>query len=127
MEENNVTPQAPDLSSLLGQLLSNKELMSKIGEIAGNSTPSDTPQPPPPSIDGLLSNPDVMSKLPDVISVIKPLLSNESTAKSKHQSVDKHLALLMALKPYLSSKRCEAIDYISKMSKLSQTVKGLKL
>ncbi len=120
----------PDLSSMLGELFANKELMEKIGELADSiksdeqSAKKDTP-PQPPTIDSLLSNPDIMSKLPDVINVIKPLMSGESTQHSHDEN--KRLALLMALKPYLSPRRCEAIDYIARMSKLSQTVKGLKL
>lgn len=123
---------SPDISAILGELLSNKELMSKIGEIAGktehqSNEPQSTPQIP--NIDSLLSNPDVMSKLPEVIGVIKPLLSvrGDDGKDAGAKNIDKRLALLFALKPYLSSKRCEAIDYIAKMSKLSQTVKGLKL
>lgn len=120
---------SPDISAILGELLANKELMSKIGEIAGTqpqtSTESDTA--PAQSIDSLLSNPDMMSKLPEVISVIKPLMSGGKSEENKSPSFDKRMGLLMAMKPYLSPKRCEAIDYIARMSKLSEAVKGLKL
>lgn len=143
MADDIINGNTPDLSSILGELLSNKELMDKIGEIAGNSkpqentntegttsptsaTPADSTNAPQTSIDSLLSNPDIMSKLPEVISVIKPLMSGKAEEKS-HPAFDKRLALLIALKPYLSPKRCEAIDYITKMSKLSETFKGLKL
>ena len=132
MAEDIMNTPTPDISSLLGELLANKELMGKIGEIAGKTEPQDREVQSSPqslNIDSLLSNPDIMSKLPEVIGVIKPLISNgggEGTG-GKFQDGDKRLALLMALKPYLSSKRCEAIDYIVKMSKLSQTVKSLKL
>ena len=136
MADDNTNNPTPDLSTVLGELLSNKELMDKIGEIAGNIKPqTDTVAEPAPasstssptvSIDGLLSNSDIMSKLPEMISVIKPLMSGNSEEKSS-QAFDKRLALLVALKPYLSPKRCEAIDYIAKMSKLSETFKGMKL
>lgn len=143
MADDIINGNTPDLSSILGELLSNKELMSKIGEIAGNAksqentdtegspsisnaTPADFTKAQETSIDSLLSNPDIMSKLPEVISVIKPLMSGKPEEKS-HPAFDKRLALLLALKPYLSPKRCEAIDYITKMSKLSETFKGLKL
>ena len=110
----------PDLSALLGELLANKELMEKIGEIAG--TAKSTEQAPTP--DTILQNADIMSKLPEVMSVITPLINGEAKSDSND---GKRLALLYALKPYLSPKRCEAIDYIARMSKLSQTFKGLKL
>ena len=121
---------AGDLSSILSQLMSNKDLMSKISEIASSQQKSeDTDSLPTQSagIDSLLSNPDIIAKLPEVISVIKPLMSNQQPQKSKNTSFDKRMGLLMAMKPYLSPKRCEAIDYIARMSKLSETVKGLKL
>lgn len=142
MADDNTNNRTPDLSTVLGELLSNKELMDKIGEIAGNIKPqteavaetapaSSTSSPeasavPAASIDSLLSNPDIMSKLPEMISVIKPLMSGNHEGKSSH-AFDKRLALLAALKPYLSPKRCEAIDYIAKMSKLSETFKEMKL
>ena len=121
---------AGDLSSILSQLMSNKDLMSKISEIASSQQKSeDTDSLPTQAagIDSLLSNPDIIAKLPEVISVIKPLMSNQQPQKSKNTSFDKRMGLLMAMKPYLSPKRCEAIDYIARMSKLSETVKGLKL
>ncbi len=142
MADDNINNQTPDLSTILGELLSNKELMEKIGEIAGNTKPqadagteashaSEMSSPAAStvsaaSIDGLLSNPDIMSKLPEVINAIKPIMARKSEEKSS-PAFDKRLALLVALKPYLSPKRCEAIDYIAKMSKLSETFKGLKL
>ena len=126
----------PDLSGILGQILSNKELMSKIGEIAATNKPlsgeSDSTKPlnesqQPVEISSLLSNPDITSKLPDVINVIKPLVSEGKSNGNGDASFDKRLGLLMAMKPYLSPKRCEAVDYIVRISKLSQTLKGLKL
>lgn len=125
------TGSPPDLSTVLGELLSNKEIMDKISEIADLQKPSPKTDKEasaePASIESLLSNPDIMSKLPDVINVIKPLMSGGKGEPEKSASTDKRLGLLMAMKPYLSPKRCEAIDYIARMSKLSETVKGLKL
>ena len=132
MADDTTKKQSPDLSSVLGELLSNKELMQKIGEIANNSKveEGERAEATPASstnIDSLLSNPDIMAKLPEVISVIKPLMSGGGSENNKTAAYDKRMGLLMAMKPYLSPKRCEAIDYIARMSKLSETVKGLKL
>jgi hypothetical protein len=129
MADDIITNSSPDLSSILGGLMANKELVSKIGEIVNNSQtePSTSSSADSTaSIDGLLSNPDIMAKLPDVISAIKPLMAGEKTHETGKSSLDRRIGLLMAMKPYLSPKRCEAIDYIAKMSKLSETVKGLK-
>ena len=124
-ETNNGSP--PDLSEVLGQLLANKELMDKIGEIANgleHTEKTDT-QDTGNEITALLSDPNMLSKLPEVIGAISPLVSSKSGNSQPHNS--RQIALLMALKPYLSPKRCEAIDYIAKISRLSQTFKGLKL
>ena len=40
---------------------------------------------------------------------------------------NKRLALLYALKPYLSPRRCEAIDYFARMSKMGDIIKNIKL
>lgn len=112
-----------DLGVKLNEILGNKELMAQISSIAGEKS-KDPSQKNAPSLDALLSNPDILSKLPEVINVIKPMVSQYDTKKSGGSS-DKRIALLMALKPYLSSERCDAVDYIAKMSKLSELLKGL--
>lgn len=132
MEENTLNTPSPDLSAILGEILSNKELMNKIDEIVGKTNTQNKdalPTTQTSDIDSLLANPEIIAKLPNVIGAIKPLLSVDGVKDSdiKAPATDKRLALLLALKPYLSPKRCEAIDYFAKMSKLSQTVKGLKL
>lgn len=115
---------SPDLAGILNELLSNEELTSKISEIASSSK-SDTSSIDGGGINSLLSNTDLMSKLPEVISVIKPMMSGGKPSETRDMHSDRRLGLLMAMKPYLSPKRCEAIDYIAKMSRLSETLKGL--
>ena len=124
MAEDNLKSSTPDLAGILGEILANKEIMEKVGEIAGSSE-AKTASNESPKIDSLLSDPDIISKLPEVMSVIKPLLSGESQSKNDTKIIDKRMGLLVAMKPYLSPKRCEAIDYIARMSKLSDTLKGL--
>ena len=119
---------SPDFSTILSEILSNQELMSKINEVTGSSPQNANSATVPDgsaNIDSLLANPDIMSKLPEVISAIKPVISGEKSTGNK--TFDKRMGLLVAMKPYLSPKRCEAIDYIARMSKLSETLKGLKL
>ena len=93
-------------------------------------------------LSSLLSNPEIMSKLPDIISMISPLMSNLSPQGSNNtQSVQKtslpvtqipqnreaqnRSALLCALKPYLKKERQEAIDYMIKLSRLGDILKTL--
>lgn len=89
----------------------------------------------------LLSSPELISKLPTIISTVKPLL--EMLSASSGQSAPKNqvvptaaggndrggnahrTALLCALKPYLSADRRQAIDYIIKLDRLGDVLKTL--
>lgn len=94
-------------------------------------------------ISSLLSNPELISKLPTIISTVKPILEMLGNA-SKSQATesittvatpqqsnntshnrDRRAELLCAMKPYLSHDRCEAIDYIIKLSRLGDILKTL--
>ena len=125
MADDNAKNSPPDLSAILGELLSNEELMAKIKGIADSEIRGEGEITESKGIDSLLSNPDVLSKLPEVIKVIKPMISSAPQGESKNENHDRRMGLLIAMKPYLSPKRCEAIDYIARMSKLSETLKGL--
>ena len=126
MADDNIINGTRDFSQIVQQLLSDPTIMSPIGEITAQYRSSDAApsEKSTQSIDSLLSNPDIMSKLPDVINVIKPMMDGEKSQQS--HSIDKRIGLLVAMKPFLSAKRCEAIDYIARMSKLSDTLKTLK-
>lgn len=142
-------PGTPDLSTALNALLSDPELMSRISGIvngASNTTGSqdsvatqasvDTPPPPgnatTPSLGGLLSNPDIMEKLPEVMATIAPMLKGNGDKKDtptfnadRSRSGDRRIALLCALKPYLSPRRCEAIDYIIKLDRIGSLLHNI--
>ena len=138
------------------------ELFSILGKIL-ESTPTDTPQNEPPTnaeqkksggdmLSSLLSNPEIISKLPQILSMIKPIMEgmsassvpasttpSQASAKSEspqslpaeissghtHRSPDCRATLLYAMKPYLNRERQEAIDYIVKLSKLGDILKSL--
>ena len=80
---------------------------------------------------GLLSNPEILAKLPSMIETVKPLLANltptEKTSaeeqKPKKNDHGKRTALLLALKPYLSKERSDAVDYIVKISELTELLR----
>lgn len=132
MTDNQNTPSPDQLPQLLNTLLTNKELMEKISGIMGppseNKTRNETDAPS--DIGAVLSDPEIMSKLPEVISVLRPMLGDgtkQASPKSEHTHAnDQRMALLCALKPYLSPKRCEAIDYFTRISKLGDMIKNLK-
>ena len=125
MADDNAKNSPPDLSAILGELLSNEELMAMIKGISDSEIRGEGESTESKGIDSLLSNPDVLSKLPEVIKVIKPMISSAPQGESKNENHARRMGLLIAMKPYLSPKRCEAIDYIARMSKLSETLKGL--
>ena len=146
-ENTEASVSSPELAGMLGNLLGNAELMSMIRKIADSSTNStgtalkeESPSPNSssearptsaqptssglPDIGSLLSSPELMSKLPEVLEAIKPLVN---TGKPHSDAPDKRLALLCALKPYMSEHRREAIDYITKINKLGGLFNNLKL
>ena len=112
-------------------------------------------------LSSLLSNPELLAKLPAIISTVKPIMEMLSSSAanggvahapasvptlSSPQSSssfdtdgtaatsaihahprgdDRRAALLCALKPYLSSDRRQAIDYIIKLDRLGDVLKTL--
>ena len=128
------TPSADNLSGLLASLLSNNELMEKVSSIIGTGSAEEEKKEEgrnKTDMGTMLSDPVILSKLPEVISVLRPMLEPSAKASppsGEHSSaVDHRTALLCALKPYLSPKRCEAIDYFTRISKLGDMVRNMKL
>ncbi len=106
-------------------------------------------------LSSLLANPELIAKLPSIISSIKPIIDMlgksglsgnvakpaaqefdkgentiaasavSPTAKASHKYTDSRSALLCAMKPYLSSDRQVAIDYIIKLAHLGDILKTL--
>lgn len=115
-DESNASKEN-EIDELIDEILNESAMQEQPnGTTEGSATPS--------PLSALAANPDLLSKLPELISVMKPLLSGNASTSI---GTDKRLALLCAMKPYLSPKRCEAIDYITKMSKLGDTLKHIKL
>lgn len=141
---------APDLGSLLGSLL---------GGTGGGTGASESAIPSDAMREGIgavLSDPQMMAKLPDMIEMLRPLMGGGAgggnplgevlSAVAKPQEKeregephgaaaspvsvqhgdrkkgchDRRIALLCALRPYLSPRRQEAIDYILRMDKMGK-------
>ena len=154
MDENIQAASSPAPSAeMLGALLSNPELLGRIGSIIASATQkvgetdNKAPQaahapnveahvgaPPSGAIpDGLgaaLSDPALLEKLPQIISMIKPMLSLLSQTQAPISSAAPPAIcrdqLLVALKPFLSPSRCEAVDSIIRISKLGVLFAQLK-
>lgn len=144
-QQTNSEVDSGGIFEILGKLMSNSAPQSNSAQTVEKSGTE------PNILSSLLSNPELLSKLPELISVISPLMSsitsqNNSilpTAPSKPSviasdsasaSVSAHApnrelqnrsALLCALKPYLKKDRQEAIDYMIKLSRLGDILKTL--
>lgn len=142
VENNN---GSPDVSTLLAGVLSNPEVMSKMSEIIARSTKEQNGVDPPQSDDNSpldenvaessgdntdiqkdpsptfqnLINPEVMSKLPDILS----LLSSQKAPSSEQSR--QQATLLLAIRPYLSERRRELIDTFIKLDRLGDILKKL--
>ncbi len=116
---------------------------------SGDGQPHDGVQNPMGDvISSLLSNPDMLAKLPSILSSIKPIIdmlggigaspsasttTPASTVQASpisvnainNKSTDSRTALLCAMKPYLSHDRQNAIDYIVKLGHLGDILKTL--
>ncbi len=141
----------PQEANPLDALFKSPELMQCIGSVLGSlnlqgtdataspSVPTPTPIPNAPvaSIgaampDGLLSvlsDPEMMKKLPAMMAAIKPMLGSlpsptpESAPPSPEANRDR---LLSALKPFLSENRQKAVDSILRIAQLSAVFRQLK-
>lgn len=142
-------------SEMLGKILSSQVSDASSGspvteepktETKSSEPATATPQNPfGDMLSSILANPELLSKLPAMISAISPIMEmfsqptkeKETTAKQaaakpagavreipKGDS-DRRSALLCAMKPYLSTDRQNTIDYIIKLSRLGEILKTL--
>ena len=127
--------------TVLTSLLSNPELMERVRSILQVSTSTanseetqetavaSTAPALPASAEGvssLLSNPDLMAKIPQLLSAMKPMLSaGRSQEKKELSPEEKRTALLLAIKPYLSPERRQAVDTVLMIARLGSILKQL--
>ena len=76
---------------------------------------------------GLLSNPALLAALPTIMENLSPLLGNppgggdgraHAHAVTRPHGVDRHTALLCAIKPYLSPRRQEAAETVIRLCRV---------
>ena len=63
---------------------------------------------------------DLIGKLPALMSALGPMLGKADGKK------DEKTALLLALKPYMSPERCDAIDKLIMFGRISEVMKQLR-
>lgn len=130
----------PSPADALSSILSNPEAMSKIRamaeQLASSQTPPDsnsavapisTDALPTDGLASVLSNPALMAKLPQMMSMLAPMLSTASPqSTATKSSEDCRNDLLLALKPFLSPERCQAIDTMLRIAKLGTILRQIK-
>ncbi len=115
--------QSLDLSGAIGKIMEHPELISMVSSILGDT--QEGAQKPPSEQSSAEAPPSVPAEVPESIATLMPMLSKISSLGSGGKPY-KHEALLCALKPYLCATRCEAIDYIIKISKMTSLVRDFK-
>lgn len=149
--------------SPLSSLLSDPKLLSTLTGLLGTATAGtreDGTQAPPSLPEGLgsvLSNPELMAKLPSVMAMLRPMIETTGARNATEETAPKDFPaegspaesavpagvfphghtyaaprercrndLLLALKPFLSKERCEAVDMILRLSALGTVLKQLQ-
>ena len=121
---SSITPDA--LSGAISQLTRNPQLLSSIASMIG-APPPPTAQP---SVETAADDSEEKaekaekSEAPkDMLATLAPLLSGGIKRTPGEERRD---ALLCALKPYMSGRRAEMIEYILKYGKFGDILKKLK-
>ena len=151
-------PQGDTLNDILGKILSSSTTAPQqpfnTATDTHNAAQASTQKGNSPDIiSSLLSNPELLSKLPSIISAVKPMIDmlgrgqtsieagipqassngkiSDQTAAAfaphnvHKKEIDHRADLLCAMKPYLNQDRQSAIDYIIKLSRLGDILKTL--
>jgi hypothetical protein len=121
---NELVTEAPqgksDISAAIDKLLANPELINMVASAIGKSAPvTDEKEQNAVPVSSKTGS------VPDVISSIAPVLSALKGADGHNSRSDHRSCLLAALKPYLCKERCEAIDYMIKLGKISELLKNM--
>ncbi len=137
-------PSQDEMLSAILQKLTSQNNTASVN--SGNDNPMGS------ILSSLLSNPEMLAKLPALLSSVKPIIDMLGTGSlsspvsasvstpipasasqaapvsltaSQNKGADSRTALLCAMKPYLSRDRQNAIDYIIKLGRLGDILKTL--
>lgn len=145
--ESGAPTSSADAGALLGKLLSSPDLMKNLSSVLGASGTADPTASVSASasaenvgegISRVLSNPEMMAKLPDVMKMLAPMMQQGSSSGASVPAVaaashgggerDRRSCrndLLVALKPFLSPERCRAIDMLLGLSRLGDALQKM--
>ena len=104
-----------DMSDTLERLLEDPEVLSAAEQQDGE--PNALPVSGSPL--GALP-PDLLAKLPALMGALGPILGTGSGHK------DERTTLLLALKPYMSPQRCDAIDKLITVCRLGEVFRQIR-
>ena len=116
--EGSVSAEGDVISNAFQKILENPDIRSTVAAAIGMPAPSkeasaDVPASPPGA-------PNT-----DALAAIAPLLSSISKKSPSSKISSDQACLLRALKPYVNQSRCEAIDYMIKLSRISELLKNI--
>ncbi len=106
---------------MLSRLLDDPEVQAAAGEQS-----PELPSAPIGADAGLLGAipPELLAKLPALMSAIGPMIKGGGSGAG--ESKDDRTALLLALKPYMSPGRCDAIDKLIMFGRISEIMRQLR-
>jgi len=128
--EKTIDAPRPDLSAMLEKVLANPEIINMVASAVGGGKEADKADDPTSDttsddLPASLTLPDGLGdKLPEIMKALSPMLS-KGGGGIKPENNDRRACLLSALKPYLSKERCEAIDYMLALGRISALLKSI--
>ena len=129
------TPKKEDtrIADAINHLMANPELIGMIGRAMASARaeapPTDAEEPPEAAPDAAeRSEASPAASVSSMISSLAPMLTSlGSLPRGMSEEAEKRSALLRALKPYLSKERCEAIEQMITVSRISEILRGLDM
>lgn len=125
-----------DMQARLGRLLDEVEAMPA-GQPDAAQEQTEAEQGAPAAgnpLGGLLSNPELLAALPQLMGALGPLMRNFGAARSgdagapaRKSPPDRHTALLRALQPYLSPERRQAAETALELLGIWDALAGMGL
>ncbi len=121
------------LGDIINSLLNNPEIMKTVATLASSSqsAPESAEEPlqkddssPSPPTEGISIPPELLSSLPQMMSVLTK--SDPSPEKGGDHRTSQRKELLRALRPFLSEKRCSVIDGILQFEGLAGVLDAFK-
>lgn len=116
--ESSVLSENNQISDAFQKILANPEIISTVASAIGMPSPIKSDEEKP-------SAPDGEAPKADALAAFAPILNSISKKDSSPRISSNQASLLRALKPYVNPNRCEAIDYIIKISEISQLLKKI--